>query len=180
MIEWSVSQPYRSHSRAGAFFNPNYWQLFHTMVLLEKLLGRTPTCSQDFGKCHVCGRKPPAHEPMTRREWFQQFLAKHINHEELVQEYARAIETGVLVRNGFAHNILFDSSTFPETPSGEPQEYGIDRAIAEYLGDSNALKALLLSLSRIARYILLNRAFGVDYFPRLPQLKSLRVSKLIV
>jgi hypothetical protein len=51
LIEWYVSKPFRSHLRLGAFFNPNYWQLLHVTILLERLIDSPPACTHSFGKC---------------------------------------------------------------------------------------------------------------------------------
>lgn len=175
MIEWSVSLPYRSQTRVDAFFKPNYWQLVHAIILLDRLVGPPPECSESFGNCAVCGRLPQPHYFIPRREWLRRFLASRIDSIEVAEEYARVIYEAVLVRNKIAHTPVFDRSSFPDFSPGERQAYDIDRTIEEFKHDSFALQSLLISLSDIARYLLLDKAFGTMYFPRLQPLNTVCV-----
>lgn len=176
MIEWSVSLPFRSFTRPDAFFNTNYWQLFHATILLERLIGIPPACPESFGTCTICGFTPSPHYTVRRRDWLRQVLTGCIDSAEVVEEYARVIGMGFLVRNKIAHVPLFDRSAIPDFPLGEMQTYGIERAVTEYDHDNVALQSLLILLGDIARYLLLDRAFGTKYFPRLRPLNAVRVS----
>ncbi len=69
-----------------------------------------------------------------------------------------------------AHTPQFDRSVFPELSPGEQVKYGIDKAIERYKDDSVALASLLISVKTIARYLLLDKAFAIRYFPRLKPL----------
>ncbi len=175
MLEWFVSEPYLPFTRDKAFSNTNYWQLVHKTILLERLIGMPPKCSGSFGPCTVCGLSLPPHNSVPRRKWLRQYLATRIDNDGIAEEYASVIEAGVDVRNKIAHVPMFDRSSMPELVPGEPQTYGVDRAIGEYEHDSVALNSLLNSLRDIARFLLLDKAFRIKYFPSLRPLKVVRV-----
>lgn len=175
MIEWSVSLPFRSFTRPDAFFNTNYWQLIHATILLERLIGIPPGCPESLGTCATCGFSPSPHHAVRRRDWLRQVLASCIDNAEVAEEYARVIDVGVLVRNKIAHVPLFDRSAVPDFPFGEMQTYGIERAVTEYEHDNVALQSLLVQLGEIARYLLLDRAFGTKYFPKIRPLNAVRI-----
>ncbi len=170
MIEWYVSVPHSYFTRPNAFFSVNYWQLVHTMILLERLIGLPPDCPHHFEKCPACGSSPQSHYRLPRREWRKQFLATQIKDFEVEEEYAQLIDAGVSVRNKIAHVPYFDRSTYPELFPGERQAYEINRAVTEHDCDRVALHSLLISLREVARYLLLDRAFGTKYFGRLRSL----------
>jgi hypothetical protein len=167
MIEWSVSFSSPSSSRVNAFFNLNYWQLFHATILLERLIGLPPNCPQSFGTCPVCSFSPQPHYAMPRRKWTREVLEKRISDDAIVEEYDSVIDTGIRLRNKMAHTPLFDRSTYPELSPGERLTYEVERVLDEYEHDAHALLSLLISLRTIARYLLLDKVFGTRYFARL-------------
>jgi hypothetical protein len=172
MVEWSVSLPFRSRPRSNSL---GYWELLHKTILLDRLIGSPPNCPQSPGTCTACGFPPLPHHAVRRRDWTREVLANRIDDDEVVEEYARVIDIGVGVRNRIAHNPLFDRSAYPELSPGERQTYGVDRAIEEFKHDAVALQSLLISLKVIARYLLLDRAFGTRHFRRLQPLHVARV-----
>ncbi|MGF7130539.1 hypothetical protein P3T40_002014 [Paraburkholderia sp. EB58] len=172
LIEWYVSKPFRSHLRLGAFFNPNYWQLLHVTILLERLIDSPPACTHSFGKCPSCGVESQAHPSIRRSEWLRMALDSQIGVAEIVEEYARVIEKCISVRNKIAHTPTFDSSAFPNVAPGETHTYTSERAIAEYLHDSFALQSLLVSATYIGRYLLADKAFGTKHFAKLLPMKA--------
>jgi len=176
MIEWYVSLPFRWFIRPNSFFNTNYWQLIHAVILLERLIGQPPRCLDSVGVCATCNTHPQRHYSMTRRDWLRKFLADRINSVEVRDDYARTIDTAISVRNKIAHTPLFDRSESPEFPIGETQTYGIDRATTDYEHDFIALQSLLFSLREISRYLLLDQAFGTKYYPKLKSLNAVRIA----
>jgi hypothetical protein len=175
MIEWLMSGPFRSNTRPGAFFNPNYWQLLHLTILAERLIGRAPPCSASFGTCPACGFSSTAHPSVRRKDWLRQALGDRIDDPLVAEEYARLIETGVRVRNKIAHGPLFDRSDSPALPFSQIEVYEAERGIDEYEHDSVALASLLVSLRDVTRFILLDRAFNTRFFPKPRPLKVVRI-----
>ncbi len=175
LIEWSVSAPHLSWMRFDAFFKVRYWQLFHWMILLERLLGESPTCSADPTQCAVCGRSSVPHSAILKRDWFQKVLTDRIKNSSIVNEYVRVIEKGTKIRNKFAHTPSFDRSVYATMGHLERQEYGADRAVAQYTADAYALDSLLMSLEEIARYLLLDKVFGTQYFRKILALNVMGV-----
>lgn len=112
----------------------------------------------------------------SRERWLQKALANRIADAEVAQEYARVINVGIKVRNKIAHVPLFDRSAHLEWPAGQTQVYDVDRAVKEYGHDSAALLSLLTSLHGVARYLLLDRAFGTKHFVRPRPLKTMRIT----
>jgi hypothetical protein len=176
LIEWFVSGPRRSQARPMPFFNTSYWQLLHFTILLERLIGSPPPCTQSFS-CETCQRSLPPHDSKSRKKWRRQFLSKRIHSDIVVEEYARLIETGIEVRNKFVHATLFDRSSMPELTPGETQTYGTGRAVEDYEHDSVALSSLRNSLNNVCRYLLLDVAFNTGFFMNLRPLNVIRISE---
>lgn len=174
MIEWSVSYPFRSHTRISAFFNTKFWELIHAVILLEKLIGRPPVCEKTFGQC-ACGYKPEPHNSISRKKWLRQFLSSRVASAKVVEEYAKVVEEAISIRNKMAHTPQFDRSVLPELSPGEQVMYGIDEAIKGYKHDSVALESLLISVKKIARYLLLDEVFATRYFPNLKPLNTVLI-----
>lgn len=175
MIEWSVSYPFRSHTRFSAFFNTNFWQLIHAVILLEKLVGFPPSCVKSPGKCD-CGSKLHPHHSISRNEWLRAWLARRVESAEVVEEYSKVVEKAISIRNKMAHTPQFDRSVLPELSAGEQVTYGIDQAIEGYKNDSVALQSLLISVKNIARYLVLDKAFATGYFPKLNPLNAVQIN----
>lgn len=175
MVEWFVSAPYLSHTRPRAFFNINYWQLLHLTILLDRLVGLPPRCVHSFGACAVCGHSSQPHHSMRRKYWLRKFLTERIDSSDVVEEYARLIETGFVARNKMAHVPLFDRSSMPELVPGETQSYAVDEAIEEYEHNSAAFSSLLNSLNYVCRYLLFNQVFNTRFFIKPRPLNFTRV-----
>lgn len=176
MIEWFVSFPtYLSqlYCRSHPFFNPNYWQIFHTIILIEQIIGLPNTCSQSPKTCS-CGRTLHPHHVESRSDFLKKSICSRINDEEVAKNYALTIETGYNVRNSFAHSPQFDRSTH-EAPLERPEIYDINRAATDFKHDSAALMLFVMSLRDVARFLLLNDAFGISFFPPLRRLTSFPV-----
>lgn len=176
MIEWYVSTPNRPFTRYRAFSNIAYSQIIHMVILLETLIDKSPTCPSALAPCGICGYKPQPHPRMRRKKWLQTYLCSKITDDKIVEEYISIIEAGQVLRNKNVHVPTFDRSSLREIPSGQTHTYGIDRAVQEYKDDIYALESLSVSIRTVARYILLNNAFGVAHFPKLNPLKVTCVS----
>ncbi len=92
MIEWSVSYPFRSQTPFKAFFNTNFWELIHAVILLEKLIWLPPLCEKSPGKCD-CGETLQPHHSIPRKEWLRAWLARRVESTEIVEEYAQVIKS---------------------------------------------------------------------------------------
>jgi hypothetical protein len=178
MIEWYVSSLSLPATRQGAFFNTNYWQLVHATILLEQLIGLPESCSHSLANITTCkcGRKSQPHHALSRNDWIKKFLSDATNDAKVAEQYVALVINGKKVRDKMGHSPTFDRSVTPEFSLEEAQIYGTDRATSEYENDSIALQSLIISLNKVARYLLLDKAFGTKYFPTLPSLKSVRVA----
>lgn len=178
MIEWYVSSLSLPATRQGAFLNTNYWQLVHATILLEQLIGLPEHCShslENVTRCK-CGRKSQPHHALSRNDWINKFLSDTTKDANVAEQYAALVINGKKVRDKMGHSPTFDRSVTPEFALEVVQIYGTDRATSEYKNDSVALQSLIISLNKVARYLLLDKAFGTKYFPILPSLKSVRVA----
>lgn len=176
LIEWFVSFPThlsQTYCRDRVFFNPNYWRIFHTTILIERIIGLPDKCPRSPKTC-ACGSALHPHHAITRRQWLRQFIASRIADNEIAKDYVRTIETGYEVRNRMAHGPQFDRSTH-EAPLEQPEIYDSNRAATDYKQDSAALMLLVMSLNDLARNLLLNVAFDISFFSPLRQLISFPV-----
>ena len=176
LIEWFVSfPPYFSliYCRDRPFFNPTYWQIVHAIILIEQMVGSSDACSQSPKRCD-CGSSLHPHRAVSRRDWVRQLITSRIGDKEIVEQYIRTIETGYEVRNQMAHSPQFDRSRH-EAPLEQAEVYDISRAASEYRNNSAALKLLVTSLRDVARGLLLNGVFGIEFFRPLSTLTSFRV-----
>lgn len=176
LIEWFVSFPTylsQTYCRNRVFFNPNYWRILHTTILIERIIGLPDACPQSPKTC-ACGSTLHPHHAVSRRNWLSQFIASRINDDKIAEDYARTIETGYQVRNQMAHSPQFDRSTH-EAPLEQPEIYDVNRAATDFEHDSAALMLLVSSLGDVARSLLLNIAFGINFFAPLRKLTSFPV-----
>ena len=176
MIEWFVSFPTylsQAYCRSNPFFNLNYWQIFHTTILIESLIGLPDSCPQSPKKC-ACGNPLHPHHAMSRSKFLKEFISLRINNHEIAEDYANTVETGYAVRNPFAHSPQFDRSTH-KAPLEQPEIYDINRVATDFKHDSAALMLLAISIRDVARFLLLNDAFGIRFFPPLRKLTSFPV-----
>lgn len=174
LLEWFVSTPRRACSRLESFFNTTYTELLRITTLLERVVGLPPYCLERAPRCGICGNTSLPHYSMSRREWLRHFLQR-ITDPDTADAYARLITQGIAVRNKVAHGPLFDRSSLPVLEFGETATYDAQRAIEEYLDDSIAMSAFLISLRRVCRYLLLDTIFGTAYFGKLSPLHAMRV-----
>lgn len=175
IIEWFVSKPSKKHSRLNPIYNVRYWQLFHLTVILEKLIGLPPRCTQQFEKCTECNYEAQPHYSVSRNKWLDDYLNNLINEKDIKDQYRKIIIQAFQLRNKFAHNPLIDKSGYPEIPIGFTDIYGHDRAIDEYKENSIALDSLLRTLSEICRYFLLNKFFKLNFFKKITPLMATTV-----
>lgn len=176
LIEWFPSFPtYLSqmYCKERTFFNPNYWRIVHLVVLIEQIVGSPNHCPAPTSTCS-CGKQLPRHHAVTRPQWLRQFIKLQISNHEVAQDYVRTIEAGYKVRNKMAHSAYFDRSTH-EMPLAQPEIYDIDRATKDFSDDSAALMLLVMSLSDVARNLLLSKVFGINFFMPFRKLTSFPV-----
>lgn len=176
MIEWYVSYPTyldQVYNKPSVFFNQNYWQILHLVILLDKIIGQPISCQQSPKKC-VYGRTHAPHYSKSKSEHLIQFLMSRIGISEIAEDYARIIQTAYKVRNPMAHMPYFDRSSH-EAPLEQPEIYDTSRAITDYKDDSAALKLLITSLREVVRNLILNDAFGIIFFKPLKKLTSFPV-----
>jgi len=176
LLEWFVSFPTylsQTYCRTDAFFNPNYWRILHATILIEQIIGSSDCCTDSPIKC-ACGRDLHPHHVVSRRNWLRQYIESRISDDEIAKDYVCTIETGYRVRNRMAHSPQFDRSTH-EAPIEQPERYNVTRASTDYVNDSAALMLLVMSLGEVARNLLLNSAFGINFFTPLRQLASFPV-----
>ena len=178
MIEWYVSFPTyltQVYCRPNVFFNPNYWQILHMIILVDKIVGQPAACQQSPKQC-ACGRALAPHHSQSRSEHLMQFLMSRIGIIEIAEDYARTIETAYKVRNPMAHEPHFDRSSH-EAPLAQPEIYDTSRAATDYKHDSAALMLLIMSLRKVARNLILSDAFGINFFEPLGKLTSFPVQQ---
>lgn len=163
LIEWLASAP-PSPRRVDAFFG-QYWSLLHASILIERLIGRPPTCSHRAERCEICGQTPQAHAEQTRRAWLRAQLQRRMHDDGLVENSAQLVEAAQRVRNRMAHRPHFDRSTTPAMQFHlQTSVYDTARAAEEFTMDSHALEALNIGLHSVAHSLIVDEAFGLHHF----------------
>ncbi len=102
MIEWCASVPYGVSTRFDPFFNANYWKLFHSTILIERIIGESEICSGSLGPCAQCGYVPWHHNMVRRKAWIRQSLEEMIGDKDVVAGYAQIIDAAYDLRNKLA------------------------------------------------------------------------------
>lgn len=176
LIEWLASVP-PSPRRIDAFFG-QYWSLLHATILLERIVGRPPTCPQSAEQCGVCGQKPQPHNALSRRVWLRQQLQEQMEDSTLVENAAQLVEAALRVRNHMSHSPCFNRSEVPQMESHMQKfEYDAARAAGEFKKDSFALLALRVALHHLAHELLVDKLFGLKHFTEPRSLKFVHLTE---
>ena len=166
LAEWIISGPPTSGYCTPDAFSSPYWPLLHLMTFIEHCIGQPPRCRYN-ANCPICGRQIVAHSSVSRREWTEQRLNYFFDNDPVHVEHASATICAALkVRNKLAHGPNFDRSRLQgDHDHLHTETYDGMRAAAEYMNDSHALFALIMSLGTLAQQILISATFDIRIFP---------------
>lgn len=153
-----------------------FWRIVALFSVIETIAGNVPKHSDTLRCSKTAKEIPLPHNDMSPKEWFKQSLSKAISNEPTLNEYLDLIVT---VRDKIRHELVHASST-PDARhvsqvGGGTIVYDWPMTKAEWGSDATALLSLEIGIRKIARYLLLNRIFGLSLFPLIQPLHSTRI-----
>jgi hypothetical protein len=165
----------RGYSLNKRIRDDSFWRILVLFSIIEHIIGPITECAGDL-TCSVCGKIDNyRHNNMKQREWIAQRLLEIINDQTIVDEYFSVIwEVRKGIRHNTVHNASFPKSNYIEQEVGEIL-WDWTRTTEEWSKDSVALLSLENHIREIARNLLLNRLFVLNYFPTVPPLHSVRM-----
>lgn len=163
--------PWRSNFLTSVL-NNSYWQLVIYYSVVEGILGRQDFCAEKFEcpECHRIGQ----HYPVDGQEWMLQRLEDITGSAEAAEQYLGYIwPVWQKIRNPTAHKSKHPTAKYVEPDVGHTI-YDLKRSLGDYDKDTAALDALVHGLHDVARYLLLDKLYGIKVFPGVSQLNVVR------
>jgi hypothetical protein len=154
-----------------------YWQIVVYVTLLDAIIGHPPIC-ESRTSCDICGRNLFPHRDLrqgSETAWRMTYLTNLGIDQQTREDYANAINAAYQeIRHPTAHAPISPTAQYilQETPL---EIYDIARSIRELSTNATALDNLLWSIKDITRFLLLNKIFRLNIFPRLRPLQSARI-----
>ena len=150
----------------------SYWELMMPYSVIDGIIGQQDsTCTTT---CPVCNKSIP-HHSLSENKWIENRLAEIMGNNKNTNEYLKVIlAVRDKIRHSTVHSAVHPTAEEVEAPLGS-DEFTTDRSIKEFKTNSTALFALKHNLQDIARYLLINRVFGLSTFPKLRSIKTFRI-----
>lgn len=155
--------------------NSTFWKIVMIFSVVDSIIGDQKFCVC-IGpvECNF-SRKEVLHKQLSEKDWINARLSKIISDPNVLEEYLAVIWK---VRQGIRHKTVHQS-ILPSSQYITQEDYEVvydwERVKDNWKDDSTALLSLKLGISEIARYLLLNKLFGINFFPSLKPLHSVRI-----
>lgn len=163
-----------SRSPDRSIRDSSFLKILVSFTLIEKVIGDVPLCEEKV-TCTFHGTLYK-HNELSPKDWIKQRLADIVPDATIAAEYlAVVLEVRKSIRHKVAHEGAVPQARFIEQEMGEIV-YDWLRTSAEWKTNSAALLSLKLQIDEIARYLLLNKIFGLTIFPQLLPLRSIRIT----
>ncbi len=158
---------------SNTIIDTSYWQLMIYYSIIEKIIGRQSHCT--ILECPECKRTDVHHYALTENEWYEKRIKELVpDNPEAQASYLEIIKVvKKYIRNKTIHSSDTPSANeYAPSIKGETIVYDLERIIGDYLNDPIALTALIHLLKDVARFLILDRLFGLKIFPTPSHLRS--------
>ena len=152
-----------------------YWQIAVYASVLEAIIGHAANCPGGVDSCPICGKRLQPHRQGSEKEWRKSYLSI-IPDQATRDKYLNVINAAYgEIRHPTAHAGYLPIPEFMPPEIGTTEIYDLSRSIEEFSTDLTALRSLLMSVEDVTRYLLLQKLFALDTFPKLAPLKAIRI-----
>ncbi|MFL5662813.1 MAG: hypothetical protein ACJ8BW_15895 [Ktedonobacteraceae bacterium] len=153
-----------------------YWQIAVYASVLEAIIGHASNCPGSVATCPVCNKQLQPHRQSSEKAWRESYLTSLIPDQIIRNEYLDVINTAYNeIRHPTAHAGVMPVPEYLLPEIGTTETYDIKRTIGEFPANWSALYSLLMSVEFVTRYLLLDKLFRLNTFPKLLPLNVTRI-----
>lgn len=156
--------------------NDEFWKILVLFSIIESIIGKPPECKEEL-VCSIHGKIN--HNNSNQLDWIKQRLSEIISDADRVDEYLKVIwDIRQKIRHKTVHEGLMPQSVYEPERDGENGDevvYDWTKTSSEWNKNSIALFSLKNQISHIARYLLLNKIFGLKIFPQIKPIRTKRI-----